>query len=64
MHSNTDTITIVSSPEVTADTMKGGISFSIHTTISNTVTIIVIATTLSSVWPITLVESSTGTVTG
>ena len=57
------TSTICSSPEVTADTMKGGVSFSVHTTISNTVTIIIITTTLISSCSITLVESSTGTVT-
>ena len=54
---------VISSPEVTADTMEGGVSFSVHTTISSTVTTIIITTTLTGHWPITLVESSTGTVT-
>ena len=63
MHVHQLTATVFSSPEVTADTIKGGVSFSVHTTISNTVTIIIITTTLISSWSITLVESSTGTVT-
>jgi len=63
MHTHGHTITISSSPEVAADTMKGGVSLSVHTTISSTVTTIIITTTLTSHWSITLVESSTGTVT-
>ena len=63
MHISCCTITVVSSPEVTADTLEGGVSLSVHTTISDTVTTIVIATTLRSVWPITLVESGTEAIT-
>ena len=57
------TTTVISSPGIAADTTEGRVSFSVHTTISSTVTTIIITTTLTGHWPITLVESSTGTVT-
>ena len=64
LNTNIRTITGISSPEVSADTMKGGVHFFIHTTFIGTVTIIIVTTTLTSHRSITLVEPSTRTAAG